>query len=316
MKNLIDVLILFLALPVISRAQSFSSSAIGTTAGDFLNIGVGARAIAMGGAYSAAADDATALYWNPAAMTQVPNQSATVMHMAYIANTSLDYGSYVDNLGKYGAFGVSIERLSLGTIQETDASFNNIGSVSPYDMAFTLGYAYQFADTGFGPLDGFSLGLAGKLIQSQLLSTAETEAMDFGLLSPAYLDDRLRLAFDVQNLGGTLKYEQIPEPLPLALTIGGSYRITSSWLATMDIGLPKGDSPYINLGTEYLLVSDGWWRFSLRGGFNSQTYTNVAGFAGPSVGFGVGYKGFDTDYAFVPYSALGSAQRISLTYGF
>ncbi len=315
-KIILPAILLSLALCKFLHASSFSSSAIGTTAGDFLNIGVGARAIAMGGAYSAAADDATALYWNPAAMTQVPQQSVTVMHAAYLANSSLDYVAYTDNLGKYGSFGASLDRLSYGSIQETDASFNNIGSVSPYDLAATLGYAYQFADSGLGVLNGFSLGLSGKFIESQLLSTAQTEAFDFGLLSPAYLDHRLRLAFTVQNLGGTLQYEQIPEPLPFTLKLGSAYHISANWLATADIGFPKGDAPYINLGTEYLLVSDGFWRFAARGGFNSQTYTNVAGFSGPSFGFGVGYKGFDTDYAFVPYSILGSAQRISLSYGF
>ncbi len=298
------------------QAGGFSSSAIGTTAADFLNLGVGARAIAMGGAYSAMADDATSLYWNPADMTQVPNQSVTLMDAAYLASSFFDYGSYVKNLGKYGALGLGLQYFSAGSVPTTDTSFNPTGSVSPYDMAISLGYAYKFDNFALAALNGFSIGLAGKLIESKLASTAETEAVDFGILSPDYLDDRLKLAFTIQNVGGTLQYDQVPEPLPLTIKTGSSYRISSNWLASMDVGLPKGDSPFVDIGTEYLLVSEGFWRFSGRGGFSSQTYSNIVGLAGPSLGFGVGYKGTDVDYAFVPYGGLGGAQRFSLTYNF
>src|SRR5580704_17462652 len=87
-------------------ASNFSSSANGTTAAEFLQLGVGARALTMGQAYTAVADDATAVYWNPAGMTQIENRSATVMHTAYIASSFFDYGAYAQKLGKSGTIGV------------------------------------------------------------------------------------------------------------------------------------------------------------------------------------------------------------------
>lgn len=312
MRKLSGVLVFFL-LASPARCGGFSSSAVGTTAADFLNLGVGARAMAMGGAYSAAADDATALYWNSAAMTQVSDASLTFMHSAFIASSFFDYASYVKNLGSYGAIGVGLQYFSAGSIAETDPSFNNIGSFSPYDLAASLGYAYQFRN---GFLNGFSFGLDGKFIQSKILDQAQTEAVDFGFLSPAYLDRKLTLAFTVQNLGGTLNYGQVPENLPLTLKAGSAYRITERWLASLDLGFPRGDSPYFDAGTEYWLVEDGPWKFAGRAGYSSQTFQSVTGFSGPSIGIGIDDGNFAVDYAFVPYGGLGQAQRISLTYGF
>jgi hypothetical protein len=292
----------FLMMALGAEAANFGSSAVGTTAADFLDLGAGARAIGLGGAYSAAADEATALYWNPAAMTQVPDRSATLMHAAYIASSFYDYGAYVQNTEKYGAFGFGLQYFSFGSVNETDANFNPIGTVSPYDLAASAGYAYQFED-------GFALGVAGKFIQSKLADTAKTEAADFGLLSPRIFDNRLRLALTAQNLGGTLKYDQVAEPLPMTFKAGATVHITPRWLADLDVAASRGGSPYFNLGTEYVLAAGDSWRFAGRAGFSSQDDT-------PTFGIGVGCGVMSVDYAFVPYNDLGDVHRISLTFNF
>ena len=292
-------------------AADFSSSAAGTTAADFLNLGVGARAAAMGGAYSAVADDATALYWNPAGLTRVLDRSATVMHAAYIASSYFDYGAYAQNFGSYGALGLGVQYFSAGSVNETDAAFNPIGTVTPYDLAASIGYAYKFDSLG-----GISVGVTGKYIESKLADSAKTEALDAGLLSPAYLDGNLRLAITMRNLGRAIKYDQTPEQLPLVFGAGGAYRITSNWLVALDVDAPKNNNPYANIGTEYLLVGGKSWRFAGRAGYSSQTAQGITGFTGASIGIGIGYEGMNVDYAFVPYGSVGTAQRISLTYNF
>lgn len=81
-------------------------------AGEFMKIPVGARAIGMGGAFSALADDATAPYWNPAGMVYLPYREGFVQHAEQFGSlVNHDFGSVVFPMGEKGdrrsAFGVS-----------------------------------------------------------------------------------------------------------------------------------------------------------------------------------------------------------------
>jgi hypothetical protein len=304
-------LILLLAAP--AGAANFTSSARGTTTAQFLELGVGARAVAMGEAYSAVADDASAMYWNPAALTNIRKRSATQMHAAYIGSSYFDYSAYGQNLGSKGAFGAGLQYFSAGGITQTDATGTDVGSINPYDLAISLGYAYKLEGSVLQPVNGFSIGLAGKFIQSRILTTAQTEAADFGVLSPPYFNERLQMAFTATNLGGTMKFDADKENLPLTLKLGSSYKITDHWLTALDVSFPRNDNPYGALGTEYQLVTSGSWKMSGRTGFNSQTIGSVDGFTGVSFGFGIGNSLLAMDYAFVPLGGIGQSNRISLT---
>ena len=293
-------------------AGSFSSSAQGTTAAEFLQLGVGGRAMGLSGAYTAVADDAGALYWNPAGLAGVEKRAATFMHAAYLQSSFYDYAAYAQNLGQYGAFGVGFQYLNLGAIAETDSNFNNVGSFTPYDLALSVGYARKLE--GWGPLwDGAALGLSVKYIRSAVLTAAQTAAVDFGAMSPEYFDRRLRLAAAVLNLGGTLKYQQTAENLPLTFKAGGAYHITSRWLASADMAAPRDNGPYFAAGTEYQLPLMGAWSCAGRMGYNSQTLSDVTGVTGLSVGAGFGLRGLSFDYAFVPYGGLGITNRFSVS---
>jgi len=289
----------------------FDSSAIGTTAGGFLQLAPGARAAAMGEAYSAVADEASALYWNPAALTRIESRSATLMHAPYLGSSFFDYAAYGQNLGDYGAVGAGVQYFSLGPITQT-VNYAPIGTFTPYDLALSAGYGFTLQGMGL-PLDGFSVGAAAKFIQSHILNSAQTGAADFGVLSPAYLDEKFRLAFTWTNLGGTLKYEQAKENLPMALRLGGAYRIFKPWLASADVVFPRGDQPYAALGTEFVLATEKGMTLTGRAGYNTQTTPSVTGFTGASFGAGFGFDKFCLDYAFVPFGGLGQAHRISLT---
>jgi hypothetical protein len=170
-----------------------------------------------------------------------------------------------------------------------------------------LGYAWKVGN--------WSAGLAGKFIQSRIMTNAQTGAVDAGLLSPAYFD-RLKLALTMTNLGGTMKYDSASERLPLAFKVGSSFKIIEHWLAALDVRSARDDRPAVGVGTEYQWVSSGPWKLSGRTGFNSRTIGSVDGLTGISFGLGLGTDRLTMDYAFVPLGEVGQANRISLTCNF
>ncbi|MBN1423079.1 UPF0164 family protein [Candidatus Fermentibacteria bacterium] len=96
-------------------------------AAEFLNIGVGARAGAMGGAFSAVADDASAGYWNPAGLRLLPRTQIGIMHSAQFGNEiKYDYLVF-GSPGQGESFGVSLIRMGIDDIPYTDHAFNDWG---------------------------------------------------------------------------------------------------------------------------------------------------------------------------------------------
>ncbi len=308
MRKLLTAALALVLLGGTAFAGSFSTAAKGTTAGTFLQLGVGGRAMGFGGAYSAVADDASALYWNPAGLTRVEKRAATFMHASYLDASYFDYLAYAQSLGSAGAWGASLQYLNTGSINQTDSNFNSLGSFTPYDIALSVGYARKLDQLG-----GYSLGVSGKLIRSHIVDTAQTAALDAGLLSPAYLNGKLNLAFTATNMGGTLKFHQEADNLPLTFKAGGAYHVSERWLASADVGLPRDNGAYFAVGSEYVFPIKDDWAMTGRFGYNSQTLSDVTGVSGLSMGIGLGSKAMTFDYAFVPYGGLGITNRFSLS---
>ena len=309
MKKIKALLMAFLFSGALAHAD-FNSSAKGTTTADFLKLGVGARAEAMGEAYSAVADDATSLYWNPATLTRIPERSAaaTLMHAPYVASTFYDYVGFAKNINGTDAWGTNLQYFSAGTITQTDNEGIEAGSFTPYDLAVAGGYAHKF--------DLFSVGASLKYVRSVILTAAQTAAVDAGIVSAPLWHDRLRLSGVASNIGGKMKFDQASERLPMAYRLGAALQPTKQWTTSVDFAFPIDNSPYAAVGTEYIWPIGRDWTVAARAGLNSQRMKDLNGFSGASFGMGMDFGSVAVDYALAPLGDLGLTHRISISFRF
>lgn len=278
----------------------------GTTAVPFLTMGVGARALSMGEASTAGSNDATALYWNPASLLQIENQSATFMHSAALEESAYDHVAYGRKTGG-SAWGVGLQYFSSGKVDATDNSGNTTGSLSPSDVALSGGYARA--------VSGYGIGVSGKYVQSKLVNTARTLAADGGVLTPGFWGDRLRFGGSVSNVGGKIKYDQESAPLPMTLRAGLEFKPWKGGVGALDVVAPKGEDLYLSLGGEYRFSLMEDLSLSLRGGYNTRPSGNGSA-EGLSAGVGFGWRMLTVDYAFVSHGDLDPSQVFSIGFGF
>lgn len=159
---------IFFALFFLS-ASAFSQTTAPKYSNEFLNIGIGARALGMGNVQVAVANDVTAGYWNPAGLLGMNNAyEVGLMHSEYFAGIAkFDYGAFAMKLDSFSAVAVSVIRFGIDDIPDTrflyDANgvinYNNIRYFSAADYAFLLSYARKPAG-----IKGLTLGANFKVI--------------------------------------------------------------------------------------------------------------------------------------------------------
>ncbi len=208
--------------------------------GVFLTIFPGAKATAMGAAFSAIADDATASYYNPGAMGFFNHTEFSMIHAPWLRKLADDmyyeFAGFVHPLaGGRGAIGGHIIYLTLGNIDAHDEGGVYIGSFRPFDFAVDVG-------AGFKAKENLGVGASVKFIYSFLApgniirqvthepgqgGSAISFAVDAGLLYKPVLPvfDTIRLAAVLTNIGPGLKYTENGEvdPLPRTLRLGVAY---------------------------------------------------------------------------------------------
>ena len=175
------VVLLLLAVLWISegRAQTITPK----YSNEFLAIGVGARALAMGNAQVALVNDATAGYWNPAGLLSLDNDySLSLMHAEYFAGIAqYDYAGFSTRIDSSSVMGLSLIRFGVDDIPDTrflfDANgmlnYDNVRFFSAADYAFLFSYARESA------LPGLSLGANAKVVHRSVGKFAN--AWGFGL---------------------------------------------------------------------------------------------------------------------------------------
>ncbi len=293
--------------------QNLFSGGTGTTGAVALKIPEGPRAIAMGQAFVAVADDANAIYWNPAGLNQLGGAHITAEYDVFIDTIRYGVVNVGTKLGNDAAFGIGAKVLQTGTDSAYDQNGNPTGqSVGENYMDVDIAGAYRVSYN-------VDIGLTAKYISEQLVSlkTATTFAVDLGLLYRTPVKS-LTAGFNIQNIAPTMKFDQQADPLPFNVKVGVAYKMfENNFTVAYDMNFPNDNAISANLGGEY------WYKDTLVGRFGyifqgsiDQNDVGLGAVAGLYLGAGVkipfmkNYVGLD--YAWTNDGILGANHHFAI----
>ncbi|MFH0774115.1 MAG: PorV/PorQ family protein [bacterium] len=290
------IMILILNLSLISSIEAGIHKEAGITGAQFLEIAIGARPCSMGGAFCAIADDASAIYWNPAGLGQITEKEFYLMHTEWFQDINCEFIGFVQPLEEeLGAIGLGIFLLGIDDLKGYDSSGNPTIEFGAVDRFIALSFAQH--------RDKLLIGVGVKFLHQEIAhKKADSTAFDIGILYKAY--PCLTFGGVLQNIGKGMKFDSIEGELPLKAVFGTGYRVNPRLLLSVDINKSIDDHIRLNTGLEYQPLKPLFLRFG---------YNQLAGITG---GMGFSRNGVFLDYAFVPYGELGNTQRVSLRFKF
>ncbi len=312
-------------------------SAVGTSAATFLEIGVGARPMGMGGAYAAVSNDVSGLYWNPAGLAWTSNLEIEATHNSWLLGSSHDFvGLVVPVPALNSTLGVSFLTLGFGDqpVRTVDRPGGTGETYDARDLAIGVSYAYRLTDR-------FAFGVTAKYISQRIwFESGSAFAVDLGIFYATPLEG-LRLGISMSNFGTSLQlagnnlasttspdktvqtfdrapvqYETSAGSLPVLFRGGVAYEVAigdlGTALVTADVNHPSNATESINTGVE-LGFQD---MFFIRGGYSSLFERDRV--AGLTLGAGIDWRpdeqsfGVRVDYAWADWGILQSVQRLSI----
>ena len=321
-----------------AQAQFVSDvSKTGTSAANFLEIGIGARAVATGGAFTAISDDISALYWNPAGLHHIKNFEMLLNHVNWIIDINLEYFGLAKNIPGIGVVGFAVTAVTMGEMKvRTVAQPDGTGEkFSSNDFAFQLSFAKKITNR-------FAIGISVKSVYEQIWHmNAHSFAMDFGTMYRTDLNG-LTIGMSISNFGSSMKmtgrdneiFADVDEtnggnndkirasletgefPLPLIFRFGIMLplRISDEQVVRLAVdGIhPNNNYESVNAGLEYSYIG----RYALRAGYTELFLKDAEG--GLTLGAGLNvspYENFSLilDYTWQDLGRLNSMHFFSIS---
>jgi long-subunit fatty acid transport protein len=331
MRFLLVLFLLALAAPASAQLPAFGNERAGTSGFQFLKVPVDARGAALGGTVVASADDASALFWNPALAARGGTQIGLAT-TSYVADVKLHYAAGFSEINTpLGAatIGLSLQALDSGEMDVTDEFSGPAGTGETFRLVdIALGVTVSQALT-----DLFSYGVTGKYVRESAADVSTSAGLlDLGV---AYRvgDTGVRFGVAIRNFGfevspgGSItrptldgpdvveEFDGIDPPTTFLLGVsyrplqalgyaGGPHDLTVSGQLTN----PSDNAERFNIGTEYI------WNetLALRAGYEFGLEESTV----PSFGVGLVVPGLGpdlrVDYGFNRFDRLGNIHRIGL----
>ncbi|GAB5409714.1 MAG: type IX secretion system outer membrane channel protein PorV [Balneolaceae bacterium] len=231
------LLVIALALfifPVVSNAQ------VAITAVPFLQIEPDSRGAAMGNTGVAIADNASALFWNPAGLAFQTDNQISITHSNWLANFNVSDLFYDYLVGKYyvegiGTIGAHLTYLNLGEQAQTNATSSDvISKFNSYELALGLSYGFEVNKNlalGTSLRVIYSSLASGTSVDQQKVNPGSSVGVDLALLyktNPFSIggnNARFSTGFNLSNIGPGMQYTDNAQkdPLPTLLRFGVAF---------------------------------------------------------------------------------------------
>jgi len=270
----------------------------------YLKIAVDARAVGMGEAYTAVAEDASAVYWNPAGMLKAKRSNVLFNHNEWIQDIRGEFAA-ISLVRRKSAWGFHLRSFNIGEIPvRIIASSQPLESTSAHYFSAGISYARRIHPRA-------EIGLTLKyLFEKIYVESADGIGLDIGLMYRTPLKG-VQLGFCIQNFGKMNNLKSESSNLPLIVRLGGLYQLpvfSAKFRGSLasDIIFITHENIRIHLGTEWLF----WQQIALRAGL-------LSGYDSRSVSLGLGFcrPSIRLDYGFIPFGEdLGSTHRFTLSF--
>ncbi len=297
-KRMAGLALLILLHSVVARAQWQSGFAV-------LQIGAGARAVAMGEAFAAVAGDASTSFWNPAGAAGARHFQAHLAHNQWIQEVTHDAAAALFPLKPFTLGLHALVVSTDGIEQRYYPTEEPLSTFSAHDVVFGVTLARQFGDY-------LALGCNLRYLNEKIYDqSASGYSADVGAICQTPLK-AVTAGVVVQHLGSTREMVTHKITLPHTLRAGLAYALPlgspeSPWLLTADYVAVRHQKNHLQIGAEIRPLPLLALRAGYQTGYSSRDF---------SAGFGVHLGQVAIDYAWVPFQEeLGRAHRFSLSIG-
>ena len=261
------------------------------------SLGSGTRAVGMGGGMVGLADDASAIYYNQAALALLENQQIDLMHVTLFEGTIYDVASFVYPHPRLGGFGVSYMRLGTGDIPVLE-DYLESGKISYSTSQFLFGYGRKLQGI-------FAFGTALKIV-NQSMGDNSTYGVGLDLSFMAKGSEHLTVGVLFQDvIAPRLRLSGNLEVIPMSVQAGFGLRnieygrnLTHN--AVISVEKPEYRSTKFHMGWETIYSE----KLALRAGYDKDNLT---------FGMGVMFEGVQFDYAYRFMDGITDSHRFGLS---